>query len=263
MLIKPKDILKYYPTLRMWAEHLVPSAYRSILDEQLIKEFLYTIDPLKTTNQLNKQLGYGIVYADWLKRDDKIIQIRLVFKNPLKEDITRVCKLMDKFGWYPSFIEDNKNGGKFTSKVKDFLEFKGVNILFEPKYEDKEVKIKEHFLYHLTPDLKWPRIKFQGITPKSQEKLSNHPSRVYLLKNIDNLEEHGGKIEDISFILLNHYPYKDMVKEMYLLKIDTIKLLPKTIFFKDNNFYMGEAVWTYSNIPPIAITIERKINIIG
>jgi hypothetical protein len=45
---------------------------------------------------------------------------------------------------------------------------------------------------------------------------------------------------------------------MYLLRIDLSKV--KNIkFFKDPNFFMGDAVWTYENIPPYAINVIGRI----
>ena len=92
-------------------------------------------------------------------------------------------------------------------------------------------------------------------------KISDHPGRVYLLKNINNLEDFGGDLTDVAYSLLDKYPYKDKVKEMYLLEIDSSKL-EDIVFFEDNNFYIGEAIWTYQGIPPNAISIKDKINVI-
>jgi hypothetical protein len=47
---------------------------------------------------------------------------------------------------------------------------------------------------------------------------------------------------------------------MYLLKINLSQLKDHK-FFNDPNFFMGEAIWTYQNIPPSAISIDRKINV--
>lgn len=254
-----EEIKKYYPSLKMWADHLIPSIYKEILKEQLITEFLYTVEPNKTAHQLIKQVGRDAVYINFTKRNDKIINILLTFRDKLEINLKQVNDFMEKFGWYPSVINE-KNGGKYSSNVTKFFGFKNITILYEAKY-DEEVKITEKYLYHLTPDLKWSKIKYAGLTPKNQMKISDHPGRIYLLKNIDNLENFGGDISDISFSLLDKYPYKDKVKEMYLLQIDTSQL-ENHKFFEDPNFFMGEAVWTYQNIPPSAIIIKDKINVL-
>jgi len=248
-----------YPSLKVWADHLIPSAYQSILKEQLITEFLYTVNPIKTTEQISKQLGY-IVYVDYIKRNDKIIRLKLTFKDKIENNLKQVNDFMNKFGWYPSYIDEN-NGGKYTSNITKFLGFKNITIVYEPKYENKEIEISEKYLYHLTPDLKWPKIRANGLTPKNQMKISDHPERVYLLKNINNLEEFGGDIEDLAFRLLEDYPNEDKVKEMYLLEIDVSKL-KDIVFFEDLNFWIGEGIWTYQGISPYAINIKEKINVI-
>ena len=94
-----------------------------------------------------------------------------------------------------------------------------------------------------------------GLTPKTEGKLSNHPGRIYVL-----LQEKGeDDMLEFGFNLLNTYLNRDKVKEMYLLRIDLSKL-KDVKFFTDPNFYMGEAAWTYQNIPPFAIEVDKKIN---
>jgi hypothetical protein len=132
-------------------------------------------------------------------------------------------------------------------------------LITEAKY-NTEITLTSKYAYHITPDLKWSKIKALGLTPKTQGKLGDHPGRIYLLTNIDNLEDYGGDINDIAFALYNVYKNKDKVKEMYLLKIDLTNLKNHK-FFEDPNFHMGEAVWTYQNIPPSVISIINKIDI--
>ena len=207
----------------------------------------------------SKQLGHNIGYLNYGKKDGFIVKLLFTFNDYLKDDIDRVNKFFDKFGWYPSYIEPNKsNGGKYQDKVDIFKNYKNITVVYEAKY-DIEVKITSDFLYHITPDLKWSKIKSMGLTPKTQNKLSNHPERIYLLKDISNLEDFGGDVLDLSLKLLNSYKYKDEVKEMYLLKIDISKLKDMH-FFEEPNFYMGEDIWTYQNIPPYVISVDKKIN---
>jgi hypothetical protein len=165
---------------------------------------------------------------------------------------------MNSFGWYPAYIDD-KDGGKYSDKIFSFINKYEITIIYEAKY-DQEVVPTSNYAYHLTPDLKWSKIKTLGLTPKTQGKLGDHPGRIYLLANIDNLEDFGGDINDVAFALLNSYVNKDKVTEMYLLKID-LNQLKNHKFFNDPNFFMSEAIWTYQNIPPSVISIDRKINV--
>jgi hypothetical protein len=45
------------------------------------------------------------------------------------------------------------------------------------------------------------------------------------------------------------------------LEIDVSKL-NDIVFFEDLNFWIGEGIWTYQGIPPNAISIKEKINMI-
>jgi len=114
---------------------------------------------------------------------------------------------------------------------------------------DKEVTVDSRYLYHLTPDTKWKSIKHIGLTPKTQGKLANHPGRIYLLTSLDGVD-----VEKLAFSLLVTYSQAHLVKEMYLLKVDTANLRDIK-FFEDPNFFKDQAVWTYQNIPPTAISV--------
>lgn len=246
-----KEIKELYPSLKAWNDTHAFELYKKIQEHQLITEFLYTLDPKKTTQQVIKQAGYG-VRINYTNN-----KIYLTFDTLKKDYLDKVNKVMDNFGWYPAYI-DNKEGGKYSDKISSFINKYEITIIYEAKY-DQEVVPTSNYAYHLTPDLKWSKIKALGLTPKTQGKLGDHPGRIYLLANIDNLEDYGGDINDVAFTLLNSYVNKDKVKEMYLLKID-LGQLKNHKFFNDPNFFIGEAIWTYQNIPPSAISIDKKIN---
>lgn len=247
-----KEIKEFYPSLKAWSDTHAFELYKKIQEHQLVTEFLYTVDPKKTTQQVIKQAGYGV------RINYETSKIHLTFDTLDEQYLDKVNKVMDTFGWYPAYI-DNKNGGKYTAKIANFIGKHEITIVYEAKY-DQETLLTSKYAYHLTPDVKWPKIKALGLTPKTQGKLGDHPGRIYLLENIDNLEDFGGDINDIAFQLLNSYVNKDKVQEMYLLKIDLAQLKNHK-FFDDPNFFIGEAVWTYQNIPPSAISIDRKINV--
>ncbi len=246
-----KEIKELYPSLKSWSDTHAFELYKKIQEHQLITEFLYTVDPKKTTQQLIKQAGYGV------RINYTSNKISLTFDTLKKDYLDKVNKVMDSFGWYPSYI-DNKDGGKYSNKISSFIDKYEITIIYEAKY-DQEVVPTSNYAYHLTPDLKWPKIKALGLTPKTQGKLADHPGRVYLLSNIDNLNNFGGDLSDIAFSLLNSYKNNERVKEMYLLQID-IKKLKNVKFFKDENFLMGQAIWTYQNIPPSLIKVVDKLD---
>jgi len=233
-----------YPLLREWEDHYAYELYKQIESQQLITEFLSTIDSSKTVKQLEKQFGSKV----------KVLQagesIDISFTGELtREFLNKVNSFMDKFGWYPSFVGlYTKNAGKYFTHIKYFWTRRDAVIHYEAKY-DKEVTVDSRYLYHLTPDTKWKSIKHIGLTPKTQGKLANHPGRIYLLTSLDGVD-----VEKLAFSLLVTYSQAHLVKEMYLLKVDTANLRDIK-FFEDPNFFRVQAVWTYQNIPPTAISV--------
>jgi len=248
-----EKIKNQYPSLKLWSDTHAFELYNKIQEHQYLTEFLYTVSPEKTSKQIIKQAGYGV------RINIGGGKINLIFDKLEEDYLNKINKVMDVFGWYPSYIDSNREG-KYSEKISSNMGQNEVTIIYEAKY-DKEINLVSKYAYHLTPDLKWPKIKALGLTLKTQGKLVNHPGRIYLLANINNLEEFGGDITDVAFSLLNSYTNKDKVKEMYLLKID-LSHLNDHKFFEDPNFFLGEAVWTYQNIPPSYISIDKKINVI-
>lgn len=245
------EIKQQYPLLQKVSDHYAFEMYKNIMSEQMITEFLYTVDPEITAKQIIKQAGYG-VHINHSKN-----KITLTFDTLTKDYLDKVNKVMDKFGWYPSYI-DNKNGGKYLTNIDHFIGKHEIVIEYEAKY-DTQAKLDSKYVYHLTPDILYPKIKISGLTPKSQSKLSNHPERIYLLNPTDDDD-----METIAITLWNsisNSKLKNSIGDYYLLRIDTSKL-PNHKFFEDPNFWMGNgAVWTYQNIPPSAISVDKLITV--
>ena len=252
-----KLIKEQYPSLKMWSDNHAAELYRKIQEHQVLKEFLSTVNIFKTIEHLKKQFPKLTAVPN---NDDQAILINfpLVTKNLLD----KVNVFMDKFGYYPSTVNPGQfNGGKYSNMKNRIINEEYMDIIYEAKY-DTERTITGPYLYHITPDISLTKIKNIGITPKTQGKLANHPGRIYVLTNLDDLKDYDiDSWPDISYALWNNSKTKDKVEEMNLLRIDVSKL-PKDIkFYKDPNFFIGDAVWTYRNIPPNAIEVIDKINI--
>lgn len=245
------EIKQQYPLLQKVSDHYAFEMYKNIMSEQIITEFLYTMDPELTAKQIIKQAGYG-VHIDHSKN-----KITLTFDTLTKDYLDKVNKVIDKFGWYPSYIDD-KNGGKYSTNIDNFIGEHEIVIGYEAKY-DTQAKLDSKHIYHLTPDILYPKIKISGLTPKSQSKLSNHPERIYLLNPTDDDD-----METIAITLwdsISNSKLKNSIGDYYLLRIDTSKL-PNHKFFEDPNFWIGNgAVWTYQNIPPSVISVDKLITV--
>ena len=131
------------------------------------------------------------------------------------------------------------NLGYFISKltingqewIKDFNnDTKPIAFVLESKY-DYEVEIPES-LYHASPiRFKDKIIKF-GLTPKTGNKLSNHPERIYLTDDLNNAIDFGNYLrkEENSEWYKNGYC-------IYSIKGTGISKLYSDINFRKGGFY--------------------------
>lgn len=161
--------------------------------------------------------------------------------------ISKVLALVNNLGYFPSAIkyELNNQAYQYTEKYspssfRDLILDKRPTyliFLFEAKY-DPVVEVPR-YVYHLTTADRVDKIKRVGLTPKTQNKRSTHPERVYVSlskKNSDflfsRLKQHFGKNKGVELV------------------IDTEQL--NQLFYEDPNF-KKQGVYTYKNIPPQAI----------
>ena len=117
-----------------------------------------------------------------------------------------------------------------------------LSIFVEAKYTVEDFRITE--LYHLTDKKYLPKIKKNGLTPKTH---GNHPERIYFGKNIDDIYEMiGGKFEQGSILLrLNFDEYAEEITDKY-------------VFYKDPR--KSSAVFTLDCINPKYIQMLEKCN---
>ena len=247
------EIKKQYPSLQKWSDTHAFELYKKIQEHQVITEFLSTVSPSKTLPQIIKQAGYGVTFPSNWENNPK--NITLIFDTLDKNYLNKVNKVMDSFGWFPSYIGGyTTDSGKYSTSVDKYIGKHEVEVKYEAKYDQEIVPISK-YAYHITPDIKWSRIKVIGLTPKTQGKLGDHPGRIYLTSNIEK-----DTLEELAYALWEASTNKDKINEMYLLQID-LSQLKNHKFFEDPNFFMGEAMWTYQNIPPSVINVIDKFKI--
>lgn len=161
--------------------------------------------------------------------------------------ISKVLQLANNLGYFPSIIkyELNNQAEQYTKKYstssfRDLILNDQPTYLifnFEAKY-DPEVKVPK-YVYHITTTKFINKIKQIGLTPKTLEKRSAHPERIYV-----SLSK---KDSDFLFTGLKQHFGKNQGVE---LTIDTDLL--KDTFYEDPNF-KGQGAYTLQNIPPQAI----------
>lgn len=131
------------------------------------------------------------------------------------------------------------NVGWFISNTDESM------IKLEPKFDTVIDNIPAK-LYHVTPVDNLDKIFKIGLTPRSQNKQTSHPDRVYLTFNT------AAALEIANIFSTGGFAGTGDNKDYALLEVDTAKL-SNVIFYSDLNFYK-KGVYTTQNIPPAAIS---------
>lgn len=246
-------IKEQYPSFKIWSDGQAIMLHQSIQDHQILREFIDPVNSDKVVQLIKNRFNVS-VFIQASKGS------RFVFVQPsLDLDlIENISKQMEAYNYYPAAYY---MGDYMTKELPEKEDLEAgirnrteLTIQFEPV---KDTKITANqTLYHITPDFNWKKIRTLGLTPKTQAKLSNHPGRIYLINAIDKDD-----IEELAIALWERNPNKEYIQNMELLEIDTSKLVSHR-FYEDPVFYFGEegqAVYTYENIPPIAIKHVESI----
>lgn len=210
-----------------------------LIKDGLIYSFSYSKFIEKLRNLLEK---YDISYEKLNSFSDGVILNKLfVLKN--KYFYNELISLLNISGYYISSYKSDNNKIEYGSLcIKTYMESKYLNITFNKNFDfqEKGIKLK---LYHLTDKKFIDKIKKNGLTPKSTKMIDNHPDRIYLFEDIDDLNDFS---KQKSFYSKEFEPIT--------LKINT-KVLPKLKLYLDPKYPNTDAYYTYDNIPPYAINI--------
>lgn len=119
--------------------------------------------------------------------------------------------------------------------------------------EEQEVFPSKGKAYHVTPDVYINLIKKEGLTPRTESKLSEHPERIYFYLNPES------SFKYLASSLWGASKYKDQVKKYYVLEVDLTQL-PDHHFYADPHSMISYiAVYTKQPIPPSAIKVIQTI----
>lgn len=230
-----------------------------------LAEGLIITHPIPTALRVLNTLGYkGSVPRDMFNRKN-YISINGVPVIPVivlrdidisnEEKFINLLHTINLLGYYVAQVIDGQNNKLEIEDQKDILKLgpkydeisdQLISIAIEAKY-DVEIDNNSlpEYLYHTTLTNKVPKIKKMGLSPKSGEKMSMHPSRIYVATS----ELQAIKL---AYMMSRAHPEEDRV----ILKIDTSKLRSQARFFVDPN--ADEAIYTYINIPPNAISVDNQ-----
>jgi hypothetical protein len=196
----------------------------------------------------------------WMSLDGKVsfeavgVKINMYFRKEIqKGDLDNILKWANNMGYFPAVMILNSKFEKFNyDKVVKFLsrpEFLH-RINFEPKFDPEllEQDIPD-VAYHIAPTQNEERILKIGLAPRSKEKISCHPSRVYMASSIDGVET-----------LANHPTFhKNESLTIFEIDIRGLKKIRKIRWFSDPNFDDEGGFYTYENIPPKYLTAAKRI----
>ena len=220
-------------------ENILSKAYRTILDEGLIRTFPIDF----AIGRLNYN-GGGFASTN---TDKTQIYFKIIDGKHDINKINNYIKYVNVLGYFVSQLKilyNNDNDNKYIdykslSDVKDFENIKDLWLILEAKF-DKVNENEVDFIYHVTETKNLDKIKAQGLVPRSKSKKSYHPERIYVVINIDNLTE-----------IISQFEHNNPNTKYTTLKID-YKLAGKPKLYNDPN-YLTFGYYILDNIKPSAI----------
>lgn len=197
--------------------------------------------------------------VDYLKQMDIKHNLNIIDKLEFKlslfnvdenfiDIITYKCYVL---GYFPSYYWITKN--KMENGFKDLINldlYEKIEIKFEAKYDDGLYTndiICPDKLYHLTYQNLKENIFKKGLYPKSKNRISVHPERIYLFDDIDNYDKLLKSLKCSDF--------KNNIDKKYIL-IEINCTTKKLILHTDPNYRLG--YFTYDNINPKNIYILKE-----
>jgi hypothetical protein len=236
--------------------------------------FKFLIEYKEYIENIEKSKNDDYIYNEILKRTkfDRLTLLEgLIKTQPVNKSIDilkrrfpeLIVKLEDDGEIYienqpPSKLEKYlpiiTNLGYFISKltidgqewIKNYDEnTEPIAFIIEAKY-DYEVKIPD-LLYHASPIRYKDKILKLGLSPRTGNKLSNHPERIYLTDDFEKAIKFGDflKEEDNEF-------YKGGYC-IYSIKGNSLSNLYSDVNFREGGYY------TLSNINPKYITLLKVV----
>ena len=217
----------------------------------------------------DSNFSYEMFLKTHNKTEIKVMNYQILIKLNLELPVGSGEKIFDfmywlkddlkKYGWFVSTpYDDNLEeiAYEYRDTNKRILKLK---ILLEPFYGEM-IEVLPRILYHLSSAYNTESILKKGLIPRSYEKMTQYPDRVYVLLSID-------RIKDLIYGMIeNEFPLYDIYagnikapqfagidKFVNLFEIDTSKLRKGIKFFKDPDMPTG--AWTYTHIPSKAIKL--------
>jgi hypothetical protein len=226
-----------------------------LLEEQYLYEGLIWTHPIEpTVHHLNEIINGidNIIFKQFPNENRFYIFIK---DGKISEKVLKwILTSTNNRGWCPSYFVERPENINYQSP-EQFIGMvnRNVNIklVFDAKFDIEYGKddFPDYVLYHATPMKYKEKILKIGLAPKSKSKAATHSHRVYFTFDMNGINK----------LLQNPKFYPDET-EFVIFKIDLWTLFKsRKIRFFEDPAYIGQAVYTYENIPPKFITIEKEI----
>lgn len=167
------------------------------------------------------------------------IQVNIKAESNLIDKISRAMNLC---GYYLAVPFDRIPMGR------------NVWLQYDPKYDavlTDEIRKSERYLLHLTPEIYIPKIRKNGLIPRSKNQYATYPERVYLLRGSIPQSEIYSMYRMLSYV---YNQKKENPSWIYGIVSVDVSRIPKDLkLFVDPN-YPVYGLYTMDNIPPDAIT---------
>ena len=184
------------------------------------------------------------------EKDGKTIKM-IVYKSLTPEELDTIANHIENFlGYFPSHLSTKTSNDKYNyEKALNLLSTNQLTaVYFDAKYdlEISEDKLPD-VLYHISKSIYDAKISKIGLVPKTKNKMSAHPSRIYLTYSPKSA---SGLIGNPQF------PKNDKFT-LYSIDFKELKKVRRIRFFEDPA-YIGKGIYTYENIPPQFLKVVKR-----
>lgn len=243
-----------------------PKRLRYDKEQKLLNEGLILTQPMEKSIKVIENAGFEVIMFNSVNYKNRFF----VEINEHDSDWHKLLKIAENLGWYPSHVHSSDikhpNMIKFTnSNLKTYLsKYRQIWVLFEPKY-DFELNVRSYdYFYHFTHKIFADRILKNGLDPRTEDKTSAHPPRVYLAFHASGAEKFGRKIVNrVTKIKPEDRKYHNRLTDDLvgvILKIDVSELPRYFKIYQDPN-YLHDGCFTLNTVPPNAIHRFKEIDL--
>ena len=232
-------------------------ALNHLIKEHLIYEgLLHSVSRSKFQDMIER----WAIINDKIKllfiKDDNSKIVIIFTRTPELNELDNLLKLTDNLGWYISAVMggDTMKWRKFDKEefVDDRVRHMLHSVQAEAKF-DQELGMEDvDILYHVTPSINDIKIQHIGLVPKSLNKISYHPERIYFSKIRETLQ----------WLAIRFNKLNAEIKKFSIYEVDikaAMRNNSQIRLFRDPNFRDG--IYTLSNIHPQFLKFIEKIKI--